>query len=171
MRIAGELANSIAAPNPCKARAAINAIALGAMEQSSEPAMKTTKPATYTGLWPLMSPNRPKLSRMPLTSSRYMVTTHWTVAISAPKSLRITGKTVLTTLPSSADMNVPTPTASRMVQRIPAAGSGAVRAVILAKTERLSSGGTGECIRGRRAHGGRRSLPALPAAPESRAVR
>ncbi len=43
--------------------------------------------------------------------------THSTDATDAPKSRRTTGRMMLTTLPSSADMKVPSPMASRTPQR------------------------------------------------------
>src|SRR3954462_1440371 len=45
-----------------------------------------------------------------------MVMTHSIVATPTPKAWLTTGRTVLTTLPSSADMKVPTPTASNTHQ-------------------------------------------------------
>jgi len=68
--MADELANSIAAPSPWMTRKATRETAEGASPQRREPAMNTTRPATYTVLWPRMSPSRPRLKRRPLTAKR-----------------------------------------------------------------------------------------------------
>jgi len=65
-------------------------------------------------LWPRMSPSRPTPRSSALTTSRYAVTTHSMVATLAPSARLMIGSIVLTTLASSADMNVPTPTAVRI---------------------------------------------------------
>jgi len=50
-------------------------------------------------------------------TSRYTVVTHSMPATLAPNARASTGRSVLTTLPSSADMNVPTPTVTSTHQR------------------------------------------------------
>jgi hypothetical protein len=90
--------------------------------QSREPATKMLKPTMYDRLWPYRSPARPTPRSSALTTSRYTAVTHSISATLACSSARITGSTVFTTLPSSADMNVPTPTVKRIHQRRSEAG-------------------------------------------------
>lgn len=112
VRMAAELERSIAAPTAWRARKAIRASTPGDSPHSMELATKPPKPSTYTLLCPRTSPSRPKPSSSPLTVSRYTVTTHSMVATSVRSWARSTGRIAFTTLPSSADMKVPVPTAS-----------------------------------------------------------
>src|SRR5208337_4424070 len=91
---------------------------LGDNPHSPEAATNTTNPHWKTFLYPQMSPSRPKNSNKLPMISRYIMGTHWAVAISAEKSSVSVGRITLTMLPSMGAMIMPNIRAKRIGKRL-----------------------------------------------------
>ena len=68
--MAGPAANIIAAPNACSTRKPTSDQMDQDRVQAREPTVNRTKPVTYTLFSPIMSANRPKVSRSVLMINR-----------------------------------------------------------------------------------------------------
>jgi hypothetical protein len=76
----------VAAPSPCRARAAINDSSLQARPQRSEPTEKMTRPAMNTPRRPRMSASRPPSSKKPPNTRAYALITHCRFSCENPRS-------------------------------------------------------------------------------------
>src|SRR5215471_3095233 len=82
---------------------------LVAKPHAADSSVKTTRPATQTGLRPIASESRPNVSNSAAITTRYAVTTHSTAPLSsAPKVRAIAGRLMLTIEESSVVLKVPT---------------------------------------------------------------
>jgi hypothetical protein len=108
---ASETANMIAPPTPCTARIRFRKVGSPASPQSSEATVKMPRPAAKTRLRPSRSARTPAVSTSAASEIAYASTTHWRSVKLAPRSSRIDGSAVFTTVMSSKSMNVATLTA------------------------------------------------------------
>src|SRR5919202_4556357 len=112
----------IPAPTPCATLSPISCAILWLRPQSAPARVKMTKPATYTHLYPTMSPRRPKVSRSAPVARRKATTTHSTSEMPTPKSFAMAGKEMLTMLALRVDMKVPKET-TESTTHLPTPGS------------------------------------------------
>ena len=104
---------TIAAPSPCTARAAISQPGDCASPHASEATVNSTTPASSTRRRPSRSAARPPSSRQPPNVSTYALITHWRLSREKPRSLWIDGSATLTTVLSSTTMHCAVQTTSR----------------------------------------------------------
>jgi hypothetical protein len=77
--------------------------------------VKITNPATYTRLYPTISPRRPKVSKSAPVARRKATTTHSISGMLTSKSFARVGSEMLTMLALRVDMKVPKETADRTI--------------------------------------------------------
>src|SRR3954468_18160758 len=73
---------------------------------AAEATEKMPRPATKVRRRPMRSAREPAIRTTDASASVYASTTHWRSAKLPPRSLRMLGKAVLTTVMSSSSMNV-----------------------------------------------------------------
>ena len=95
---------TIAPPSPCTARAAMSASTEGASAAATDAAVKMPSPITKSRRRPKRSPSAAPVRRKTANVSVYAFTVHSRSSIEAPRSVRITGRAVVTTRLSSVAM-------------------------------------------------------------------
>ena len=100
------LAMLAATPRPWMARAAMRTGRLGARALRTEPTVKVATPTWKTRTLPTMSPRRPKVSRKAQLTTKNVLETHWTSAMSTSKACWRVGSATLAMVVSSISMNV-----------------------------------------------------------------
>ena len=111
---ASEVANMIAPPIPCPARASTRKTGPFASAQSSDPAVKIARPIANSSLRPKMSASEPAVSSSAASDRAYASTTHCSWAKLACRSSWMLGSATFTIVTSTSSMNVPRQTASRV---------------------------------------------------------
>ena len=115
-RSASEVANMIAPPTPWAAREAISIVGDWARPQSTEPAVKTTKPVAKRRRRPKRSASDPVGSISAASESEYASIVHWTSEKLAPSEVWMSGRATITIVTSSRSMKVPRQTATSVHQ-------------------------------------------------------
>ena len=128
--------DTIAAPKPCTARAAMSTPVDPARPQTREATEKMTTPMRNIRLRPRMSPARPPSSRKPPNVIAYAVITHCRPVGEKWRLWPIEGSATLTIETSSTVMKNATQTSASACQRL---GSGAAVAVAAAAVIECSS--------------------------------
>ena len=95
---------TMAAPNPCSARAAISHSTEGASAAAAEAAVNRATPIRNIRLRPNRSPRAAPVSTKTAKVNVYAFTVHWSSSSDAARSMRITGSAVETTRLSSTTM-------------------------------------------------------------------
>ncbi|MNM63509.1 hypothetical protein D3C81_748770 [compost metagenome] len=111
------LAIVIDAPSACRRRDPTRSGKLKLKPHSSEPTVKITIPHLKTLIFPTISPSFPKKRMAAQIIIKYAVTTHSAWATLSFISLEITGKAMLTILPSRVDIKVNKFSTIRISQR------------------------------------------------------
>jgi hypothetical protein len=99
-------ADAIAAPTPCRNRAATSIPAFTASPHSSEASVNRAMPATNTRFLPTRSPSRPASSSRPPKAIRYAFTTQGRLAGVKPRLSWIVGSATATMLPSKMTISM-----------------------------------------------------------------
>jgi hypothetical protein len=111
---ASEVANIIAPPIPCTARARFSASGVDDSPQTAEATVNTTRPVTNTRRRPTRSANAPAVSRNAARVSEYALTTHCRSLKLECSERWISGSATFTTVMSSSSMKIATETAIRV---------------------------------------------------------
>ena len=111
---ASDVANMIAPPIPCPARAATRNSGPVASAHSSDPAVNTASPIVNSSRRPNMSASEPAVSSSAASDSAYASTTHCSCAKLACNSSWMLGSATFTIVMSTSSMNVPRQTASKV---------------------------------------------------------
>ncbi len=108
---ARDVANIIAPPTPCTARARLSVSGLEESPQTAEESVNTTRPAAKMRRRPKRSASEPEVSSSAARVSAYALTTHWRSAKDECRSCWIEGSATFTTVMSRSSMKIATDTA------------------------------------------------------------
>ena len=110
-RRASEVANMMAPPTPCAARAAMRNPAVFAIPQRNEVTVKKPRPTTNTRLRPSRSASEPAVSMKVASVSAYASMIHCNCEKLASRSLSTSGSATFTIVMSSRSMKIAVQTA------------------------------------------------------------